>query len=680
MEQVFINEMERLGFSKKIGDIFLDWENVKDELLEADKKTGSGNGTIHVFLGKEGYGFFQNLFPNYFNHVKATNETVTNAPKIRHFFSKTNLISSIGHVCNYYVQKGKTEKVIELVTKVATKLNEKSDNLYTSESLFKWSTGSNDLRPYFKQFDENFQKIIRPLLLPNSAYKISLFQNENEECAAFWLLGFKGVSDCEMVADAIVLQGNPGACVCRTRKLTDFILKTLEYFKGIDRLDSIVSYAVDVPANKPIKVSKDGAFSLVGMFIETNLDEIKKRNNPQVRWFENLFSLGNRNVYLSTQWNANGNYQLTLPDFEKLIQTCYGEKYYYKLGQNGEHELWLKGASNVTPHNYSYCSPLQRIIYGAPGTGKSFSIKTVIANHLGVMPDKIDMEADYIFRTTFHPDYDYAQFVGCYKPAKADTGDITYEFSPQVFTNALIKSFETNNPVYLVIEEINRGNCAQIFGDLFQLLDRNSQTGVSEYSINADEDMKIYLEKHCPNAIKDGKIKLPGNFNIIATMNTSDQSLFPMDSAFKRRWEWVYEPIKYDTKFVIKVDDKHEYNWCDFQKEINQKILDKTFSEDKQMGDYFIKTDVSLDNFINKVMFYLWNDICKENFRTDDNFFRTKDEKSEDTPEFSFGELMNDKVNKVVGFMDYLGVANSKKSLIENPQSGNDTSDGVVEA
>lgn len=372
--------------------------------------------------------------------------------------------------------------------------------------------------------------------------------------------------------------------------------------------------------------------------------------------------------------------------------------------------------------NYNILFPLQKIIYGAPGTGKSYSIRERIAEHKygnKAMVAKVDMEADNIFRTTFHPDYDYAQFVGCYKPTKEKNGDITYDFVPQVFVNALVEAYggvqpaksssntsattgqvanseskeddlneeetvveqavesevETQDvkPVYLVIEEINRGNCAQIFGDIFQLLDRNAN-GESEYSISVDKDLREYLEINCPNAICNGKIKIPANLSIIATMNTSDQSLFPMDSAFKRRWEWEYVPIKNQNfdkdgnqvHFKIVVEKgKYEYDWNVFQNAVNVEIKEKTNSEDKQMGDYFIKKDVTLDEFINKVMFYLWNDICKENYHTEDNFFRTEDESTEEETEFSFGEMMADKVNKINGFMRKLNV----KNLIETSES-----------
>lgn len=222
-----------------------------------------------------------------------------------------------------------------------------------------------------------------------------------------------------------------------------------------------------------------------------------------------------------------------------------------------------------------------------------------------------------VFRTTFHPDYDYAQFVGSYKPKKEGTS-ITYSFVPQVFANAVKAALENpSQPIYLVIEEINRGNCAQIFGDIFQLLDRD-ENGVSRYSINLDSDFAEWLGHDT--------LRLPKNFNILATMNTSDQSLFPMDSAFKRRFDWEYVPIKYTKdadcgdcwdadKFVIKLDDETCYSWLDFLEKVNDDIYDVSQSEDKQMGEFFVKPkdhEVDQDMFLSKVMFYLWDSVYKD--------------------------------------------------------------------
>lgn len=269
---------------------------------------------------------------------------------------------------------------------------------------------------------------------------------------------------------------------------------------------------------------------------------------------------------------------------------------------------------------------------------------------------------DAVFRTTFHPDTDYAAFVGCYKPCM-NGGVIEYSYMPQVFTNAYIAAWEnTKKPVYLVIEEINRGNCAQIFGDLFQLLDRDKTTGKSEYPIKADKDLVAHIEKVLGaghEGIKNGELCLPSNLIIYATMNTSDQSLFPMDSAFKRRWDWEYVPINYSKdidsgKFIIEVDEDTKYSWVEFLESVNDKIYDATNSEDKQMGNFFIKKSIKANEFVNKVMFYLWNEVCKEEYGTQRNFFRKgKDGKTE----FKFTELFGDNQATIVKeFMTSLGV------------------------
>ena len=241
--------------------------------------------------------------------------------------------------------------------------------------------------------------------------------------------------------------------------------------------------------------------------------------------------------------------------------------------------------------------------------------------------------------------------------------NIIYRFSPQVFTNAYVKAWEdTRKPVYLIIEEINRGNCAQIFGDLFQLLDRDKVTGKSEYHIKADKDLVTYIEKELGaghEGIKNGELCLPPNLITYATMNTSDQSLFPMDSAFKRRWDWEYVPINYSKdidsgKFIIEIDDDTKYSWVEFLESVNDKIYDATNSEDKQMGNFFIKKSIKANEFVNKVMFYLWNEVCKEEYGTQRNFFRKgKDGKTE----FKFTELFGDNQATILKeFMTSLGV------------------------
>ena len=197
---------------------------------------------------------------------------------------------------------------------------------------------------------------------------------------------------------------------------------------------------------------------------------------------------------------------------------------------------------------------------------------------------------------------------------------IVYSFVPQAFLKAYVAAWQNSEqPVFLVIEEINRGNCAQIFGDIFQLLDRKD--GVSEYPIKADQDIRDYLAKEFAgydleaNILSGEELVLPANLHIWATMNTSDQSLFPIDSAFKRRWDWKYMPI-HDAgeNWTIALSDV-EYDWWDFVEKINNVIGNMTSSEDKKLGYFFCKAcngKIDAEKFVNKVVFYLWNDVFKD--------------------------------------------------------------------
>lgn len=244
---------------------------------------------------------------------------------------------------------------------------------------------------------------------------------------------------------------------------------------------------------------------------------------------------------------------------------------------------------------------------------------------------------------------------------------IIYSFVSQTFLNAYIRAYQTDENVYLIIEEINRGNCAQIFGDLFQLLDRDV-SGKSEYTIKADADLKAFLDEKLGEnnpGIKEGELCLPSNLYIYATMNTSDQSLFPIDSAFKRRWDWEYEPIKYkNTDWVIEIQDK-KYSWVSFQKEVNKRIFAATNSEDKMLGDYFVNPNdgrITDKMLLNKILFYLWNDVCKDG---EGDIFKVSD-----TEDVSFSELYgNDGKQKLINMMEYLGI----QTLLNNTANMSDT-------
>lgn len=361
--------------------------------------------------------------------------------------------------------------------------------------------------------------------------------------------------------------------------------------------------------------------------------------------------------------------------------------------------------------------PLQQIFYGAPGTGKSHSI-----NELTAGKD--------VIRTTFHPDTDYSTFVGAYKPTTKPVPVITvigteavpvrdkngkemmedkivYEYVSQAFLQAYVAAWkkycdvqEGEEPMdeFLVIEEINRGNCAQIFGDLFQLLDRGDE-GFSEYPIKADSDMKKLLEKEFEgleiknkegiNALFNGGkdivaevlagdvLLLPNNLYIWATMNTSDQSLFPIDSAFKRRWDWNYVPISdAGKKWMIEVNGA-QYDWWKFLEAINDKVYHATYSEDKKLGYFFCKAKdgvISADKFVSKVIFYLWNDVFKDSEFEGDTF---KDEDGEKLSFDKFYSVENNQVKvngtKIVKFLSNLNLEPDSEADEDNSEEGFET-------
>ena len=372
-----------------------------------------------------------------------------------------------------------------------------------------------------------------------------------------------------------------------------------------------------------------------------------------------------------------------------------------KMVLDPKNELIRKGIptdSFSTESSLLKAAGLQQIYYGAPGTGKSKAIKDLTFG-------------EDVIRTTFHPDSDYASFVGTYKPIteEVDFRDcygkkviddetkevvkeerIAYKFIPQAFLEAYVKAWKklgSGKKQYLIIEEINRGNCAQIFGDLFQLLDRN-EYGFSDYPIVADKDMQKYLEKefagweitnkeeinqlygeaNMVNLIMKGeRLVLPSNLYIWATMNTSDQSLFPIDSAFKRRWDWKYVPIREGRdketnaplNWYINTGDK-QYDWWSFISKVNKLIGSLTNSEDKKLGYFFCKAkdgEIDADLFVSKVIFYLWNDVFKD-YGFDDKDFQDEEGKILSFDRFyeDVNGVTNVNVANVELFLENLGV------------------------
>lgn len=244
------------------------------------------------------------------------------------------------------------------------------------------------------------------------------------------------------------------------------------------------------------------------------------------------------------------------------------------------------------------------LIYGAPGTGKSYYI------------DNNPKYSEYN-RITFYPDYEYADFVGGLRPIRNDNG-LDYKFIPGPFTETLIDALLNPDKNFgIIIEELNRANSASVFGDVFQLLDRN-RYGISRYNIK-NRDLSEYIDKKTKSDFDFSKngIRIPGNMDIIATMNSNDQGVYIIDSAFKRRWIQKYMPIDWSKS---KLDDKKlagfNKTWPEVGKIINEFLLninDMDIEEDSLMGEFFITEAEYQDEHRvgSKILGYLWNDVAR---------------------------------------------------------------------
>lgn len=276
---------------------------------------------------------------------------------------------------------------------------------------------------------------------------------------------------------------------------------------------------------------------------------------------------------------------------------------------------------NIILPDYKQKHTLQVMYYGAPGTGKSYSIASLIKQSYPGYTEYDDNP--YVFRTTIYRDYSYFDFVGNIMPVTKE-GKVSYEFVPGIFTTALCTALRTqdrNIDVYLILEEMSRGDIASIFGDIFQLLDRDD-TGKSMYGIN---NKSIYEYLILNGVIKAGhKIIIPSNLHIIGTVNTSDQNVNVIDTAFKRRFDFKYigvDPIhvngkddEYVNNFDIQFTDTDTYEWVKLYQAINHIIInDLGLAEDKQLGPFFLKDkgddDANREQVADKLLHYLWQDV-----------------------------------------------------------------------
>lgn len=353
--------------------------------------------------------------------------------------------------------------------------------------------------------------------------------------------------------------------------------------------------------------------SLNGILLRVNPnqpdDEQRKDTNGNTRYYSEKYMIAENGYFVSSEWRPDR------ADARKpLIDWIFALMQEIKFSTGYQSEF-----------------PRNRILFGAPGTGKSFTLNRE--------KDLLLADGGEYERVTFHPDYSYANFVGTYKPVPCKDSDdkdaITYSYVPGPFMRTYVKALQnsktdTPKPFLLVIEEINRANVAAVFGDVFQLLDRGDDE-VSEYPIQASEDIKKYLAGELGGNPDDySEIRLPDNMFIWATMNSADQGVFPMDTAFKRRWDFTYLGIDDSEAGIVgkKVvlgqgDYRRIVEWNALRKAINNELLTYKVNEDKRMGPYFISKKnlpegemidpaVFTRIFKNKVIMYLFDDAAKQ--------------------------------------------------------------------
>ena len=335
-------------------------------------------------------------------------------------------------------------------------------------------------------------------------------------------------------------------------------------------------------------------------------------NDENYKWFPELYDN-----------NIEGNTMIyEFSEIDKTLRISIEEVDLSEFKKNAEKKVETIKEDNFNEVNTSI--PHQRIYFGAPGTGKSYLLNEEAKN----LVDKYE-------RVTFHPNYMYGNFIGTFKPfpKKIDgKEEITYKYVPGVLLRLVMEAFKNPKEDYmLVIEEINRANTAGVFGDFFQLLDRNEE-GESQYPISTSEELREYLREEFKNneSIKSKlgedfeKIYLPKNLYIWATMNSSDQGIMPLDTAFKRRWNFKYigidegeEEIK--AKYYFK-DRGRRYLWNEFRKKLNEELLKNcNVPEDKLLGPYFIdkatldssSEEELMEVIKDKVLMYLYEDIGK---------------------------------------------------------------------
>jgi hypothetical protein len=403
-----------------------------------------------------------------------------------------------------------------------------------------------------------------------------------------------------------------GGVLVAEPKIGEFVYKTINYLIKNNYATRLFEYLVvksELHGSANIELEELRLTSIFKVSKELLSTELLSSGGKR-RWFFQPFEYGMANYYLSTEWTVGKDSRLDLVSLASIFNHIYSN--FEILITEEAYQLLDKNSGSI---HTGFSDAKNEICYGAPGVGKSYSI------------DKQVVKSKMI-RTVFHPDTQNSDFIGCLKPCMDDSvpPKILYKFRPGPFVNALIKA--TNNPSehhWLVIEEINRAPAAAVFGDVFLLLDRNPVSGASELEVKiGDLDMLHYINQQTNNSYAGGELRIPGNLSLLATMNSSDQAVMPMDTAFKRRWQFKYMPLDLSVgspcaSGYLAIPSKNgelEVEWRIFATVVNILLTNEHIPEDKHLGPFFLSNEeLREDNkesaLSGKLFVYLWDDVLR---------------------------------------------------------------------
>lgn len=590
----------------------------KAKLLDLDSVEYVYDHSIHIKIEGEA------------NHIIIPSQYVLYAIAIKSF--ATNIYNFIETFEKYKIQSGLDNN--KIADAIANKnlnysilgLDSYSENLgpkifwdeklnLDAKSIVNVKAGKNQLRGLSDFFSS---VVLKPINIPNASASIlgKFIYNLCKNSTIYSYLEMEFIKNLPLIIKDNVIK--------------NFAYQIFEFLISYDNLSKIKHLISKNSATHNKYSIKEEAISLTSIFTtsSTPLLETDIAAND-IRVFSEPLFYDKEYYYFSTEWTFKKGTRLDLENLMTILKKYYPEFYFENLATDYFYKPSIPPTKNIniptikSTSTKKYSSPGENVIYfGAPGTGKSKTIDDLIDENNSV-------------RTVFHAETYYSDFVGCLKPTMGTNG-VEYNFQVGPFTETLIKALnDPDNHYYLVIEEINRAKSAAVFGEIFQLLDRDN--GESKYSIKInDQDLIKVFEHNLSTALTDNLIKIPKNLSILATMNTSDQAVEPMDTAFKRRWKYVYMPIDFDkTHAVTKAplhaqgnfkiirkdaNDKNEIihvSWKDVALKLNDFLSDLDVPEDRHLGPWFVKDDEILDldkakdTLGSKILMYLWDDVLR---------------------------------------------------------------------